>query len=59
MANLQQSFIKGLLSGPQDPIDSLKTYLCANCYRPNLKPEFIAVISHGEAYCRGCVKEIV
>lgn len=59
MVNLQQSFIKMLLSGPQDPIELTKIYKCAHCYRPELKPEFIAVVSHGEAYCRGCVKEIV
>lgn len=59
MANLQPYFVKALLEGPQDPIEQTKTYQCANCYRPELSPEFIAVVSHGEAYCRGCVKEIV
>lgn len=59
MANLQPSFVKLLLSGPQEPISQMRLYQCANCYRPDLKPEFVAVVSHGEAYCRGCVKEIV
>lgn len=59
MVNLQPSFIKSLLRGPQDPMDPTKTYKCAGCYRPELKPEFIAVLSHGEAYCKGCVKETV
>lgn len=59
MAELQQSFMKMLFLGPQDPIDPTHLYNCANCFRPGLKPEFIAVISHGDAYCRGCVKEIV
>lgn len=59
MANLHPSFMKVLLSGPQETIWPLKRYQCAGCYRPDLKAEFIAVISHGEAYCRGCVKEII
>lgn len=59
MANLHPAFQKLLLENSQDPIDPTKLYQCAGCYRPCLKPEFIAVISHGEPYCRGCVKEII
>lgn len=59
MVNLQQSFIKGLMEGPQDPVDQTKKYQCAGCYRPDLDPKFIALVSHGEAYCRGCLKQIL
>jgi hypothetical protein len=59
MANLQPSFIKMLLAAPQEPVEQAKTYQCAGCYRPEVKAEYIALLSHGEAYCRACVKEII
>lgn len=59
MANLQQSFIRTLVNSPQDPIDPTKKYQCTNCYRAELDPKFVALISHGEAYCRGCIKEVI
>lgn len=55
---LQPSFIKGLFES-QEPIVSTKVYPCANCHRPVVPAAFIAVISHGEAYCKYCVKETV
>lgn len=56
---LQPGFVKMLFEGLQQPVDQTKLYHCANCHRPDVKPEFIAVISHGEAYCKGCAKEII
>lgn len=59
MVNLQPSFIKALIEGPQEPVEQIKIYQCAGCYRPNLEAQFIALISHGEAYCRSCIREII
>lgn len=59
MANLQPSFIKALVEGPQDVIDQAKKYQCASCYRTELDPKFVSLISHGEAYCRSCIREII
>lgn len=59
MANLQPAFVKMLFDGLQQPINPNQLHACSNCYRPDLKPEYIAVISNGDVFCRGCAKEIV
>lgn len=53
---LSPAFIKTLRMGFQQPIDQAKTYKCQNCHRPNLKPEHVGAISHGEAYCKFCME---
>jgi len=54
---MSPAFIKTLLQGPLDTISPYRTYKCQNCHRPDLKPEFVALISHGEVYCKVCMKE--
>lgn len=53
--DLQPTFIKSLFDSAE-PIIATKVYRCENCNRPCVQAHFVAVISHGEAYCKACVK---
>jgi hypothetical protein len=49
------TFLNTLMKDFQKPEEG-KTYKCEACYRPNLKSDFVALVSRGEAYCNACIK---